>query len=476
MSSSMRLFVTVLIAFMTWSSHAQFVRTTCFMEGTPYRLQLNPALVPDRGYINVPIVGMSSAGTRSNALSAADVIDMFKNGDDDDYYATDKFYGSLREVSKANVNVSTDLLNVGWWHTRNSFMTFHVGTRVDGNVRVPRELFTFLRDMKGMNSNDYSRYYRNLSNEELNINAFTEIGLGYTRLIGDRVSIGGRVKALLGHGNLKLKINEAAVKTNLVGLDPNYDWSMGDPTEVLNATGTASIEASADLECSFEGLDLITNDQGYIERAEFKLRETGVAGLGAALDFGLAVNVTPELRLSAAVNDLGFIHWSKGCTQVAHAQTDVLQYDSENPGDLSRFSGIVNNGESINLHLLRLTPDKNFKSGRKTMLTSMLAFGCDYMLIKNKLSLGALYTNRFSAPDHENELTFSVNYHPRSLLDFSLSCSPVMSGGSSFGLAVKLGPLFVGTDYMYLGKNTKCCNAMVGLSIPLGRRPGYDDD
>ena len=472
----MRLLAVALMAWMALSSQAQFLRSASFMEGTPYRLQLNPALVPERGYINVPIVGMSGAAARSNVLSTDDVIDMFRNGDDDDYYATDKFYGKLREVNKANVNVSTDLLNVGWWHTRNSFMTFHVGTRVDANVLVPRELFTFLRDMKGMNSNDYSQYYRNLSNEELNINAFTEIGLGYTRIIADRVNIGGRVKALLGHGNLKLKIHEAAVRTNLVGLDPNYNWSTGDPAEVLDATGTASIEATADLESSFEGLDLITNDEGYIERAEFKLRETGVAGLGAALDFGLAVNVTPELRLSAAINDLGFIHWAKGCTRVAHAQTDVLQYDSENPGDLDRFSGIVNNGESINLHLLRLTPDKEFKSGRKTMLTSTLVVGCDYMLIKDKLRLGALYTNRFSAPDHENELTFSVNYHPRSLLDFSLSCSPVMSGGSSFGLAVKLGPLFVGTDYMYLGKNTKCCNAMVGLSIPLGRRPGYEDD
>ena len=92
----MRLLAVALMAWMALSSQAQFLRSASFMEGTPYRLQLNPALVPERGYINVPIVGMSGAAARSNVLSTDDVIDMFRNGDDDDYYATDKFYGKLR--------------------------------------------------------------------------------------------------------------------------------------------------------------------------------------------------------------------------------------------------------------------------------------------------------------------------------------------------------------------------------------------
>lgn len=472
-SWSRRLCALALAAWVGLSSQGQFMRTTYFMEGTPYRLQLNPALPPDRGFVNLPAIGMTNATVRSNH---GDMFDMLRHGDNDDYYASDRFYSNIHDVNKADAQAATDLLSVGWWHTDNSFMSFNVSLKVEASAVAPRELFTFLRDMKGMNSNDYSNYYRNLSNDQFNVNAFTEIGFGYTRIINDRVSVGGRVKALLGHGNLSLKVHDAAVKTNLVGLDPDFNWSMGDPTEVLRATGTASIQASAELESSFEGLDLITNEQGYIERAKFRLKETGVAGLGAALDAGVAVRVTPELTVSAAINDLGFIHWSKGCTQVAHAQTDILQYDSENPGDLSRFSGIVNSGESLNLHFLRLTPDEHIKSGRKTSLTSTMAVGCEYELVKDKLRLGALYTNRFATPDSESELTFSVNVHPRSLLDFAVSYSPILTGGQSFGLAMKVGPVFVGTDYMYLGKDAKCCNAMVGVSIPLGQRPDADDE
>ena len=36
---------------------AQFLRTSYFMEGTHYRQQLNPALIPTQGYFNIPVLG-----------------------------------------------------------------------------------------------------------------------------------------------------------------------------------------------------------------------------------------------------------------------------------------------------------------------------------------------------------------------------------------------------------------------------------
>ena len=41
---------------------------------------------------------------------------------------------------------------------------------------------------------------------------------------------------------------------------------------------------------------------------------------------------------------------------------------------------------------------------------------------------------------------------------------------ANFGWLLKLGPLFVGTDYMFLGKNSNSVNGFVGVSIPLGGR------
>ena len=461
--------VVAVLLLMTLTLSAQVLRTSYFMEGAQYKLQMNPALAPDRGFVDLPVIGMTNGRVWSDALNVGDISDLIRHCDKDDYYTTDSFFGKLKETNKADATLGTELIAAGWWHGK-GFISFNVGAKAEGNIRVPRELVSFMRDMKGLNTNDYSDFYRDLSNEELNINAYTEIGVGYTRLIKDRLSIGGRVKLLLGQGNLRLKVKEASVRTNLIGVDPNLDWSNATFMDVINAQGTASIEATAELESSFEGLDLITNDRGYIEQVKFNSGNIGVAGYGAAFDLGVAYRVTEDWTLSAAVTDLGFIRWSKGCTQVAHAVTDDLTYDSQDPGDVSRFAGIVGHGEAINLHLLRLTPESQQSTSRKTSLNSTMALGCEYTLVHDKLRLGTLFTNRFTPLCNGSELTLSLNYHPRSMLEFSLSYSPILCGGRSVGAAMKLGPFFIGTDYLSFTGKSKSWNGLLGLSIPLGGR------
>ena len=463
-----RMIVLMVVVFIATAAQAQNLRTSYFMESAPYRLNLNPAMAPDRGFVLIPIVGNLNGSVHSDALGVDDVVDLLKNGDDDDYYITDDFFNKLKDRNKACVVSGTDLISVGWWRGE-SFLSLNIGVKADGYVCVPRELFSFMRDMKGLNSNDYSDYLREMGEAEMNLNAYTEIGFGYTRQINDRVSVGGRLKGLLGHGNLHVKVNHVTVKTNLEGVDPNLNWATVDPVELLCAEGTASIDADAFMESSVQGLDLFTNDDGYIDHAHFDTKNMGVAGLGAAVDVGVSCRLSDEFALSAAVTDLGFIRWSKSNTRVAHANTSDLTYNSEDPKNAEHFLGIVGSGDAINLHLLRLVPEDRPVS-RTTTLTSTLVVGGEYMPMKDVLRLGALYTSHFAECGNENELTFSLNYHPKSLLDFSLSYSPIMCGGSSFGLAMKLGPLFVGSDYLFLGNRSKCCNALVGLSIPLSSR------
>ena len=56
-----------------------------------------------------------------------------------------------------------------------------------------------------------------------------------------------------------------------------------------------------------------------------------------------------------------------------------------------------------------------------------------------------------------SELTFSANIRPKNYFNVAVSYSMIQSAGKSLGLALKLGPLFVGTDYMFFGNNTRCC-------------------
>jgi len=45
------------------------------------------------------------------------------------------------------------------------------------------------------------------------------------------------------------------------------------------------------------------------------------------------------------------------------------------------------------------------------------------------------------------------------------------SGKINLVFAVKLGPLFIGTDYMFFGNNSKSVNGFLGMSFPLGGKP-----
>ena len=448
---------------------AQYVRTSYFMDGAQYRMQLNPALAPERGYIHIPAIGNSSAMIRSNALNVSDIFDLIKNAGDDDYYTTDKFYNRLKDQNKAMATMGSDLFAVGTWHG-NSFMSFNISLRADGNLSVARELFTFMRDMKGMNTNDYSDYTRLIGGNRLGLNLYTEIGFGYSRILNDRLTIGGRIKGLLGLGNVDFKLKKAVINTRLQGIDPNIDWTTAGPDELLDATGTATIDVDADLVTSFHGLDLVTNSDGYIDDVKFKMSRMGISGLGAAIDAGLAYNVTPEFTISAAVTDLGFIRWTKGSTKVAHANTEDLNFDAENPGDILRFTTVVGTGEALNLDMARLTIDDQGAKARTTSIASTMSLGGEYRVLDDKVRLGALFTSHFARLENESELTFSAGYHASSLVDLALSYSPIMCGGKSLGIAVKAGPLFIGTDYLYMGNNSRCLNAQVGLSIPLGQR------
>ena len=85
------------------------------------------------------------------------------------------------------------------------------------------------------------------------------------------------------------------------------------------------------------------------------------------------------------------------------------------------------------------------------------------------MSLGLLSVTSFGEYEKYSELMAIATFRPKSLFNVSASYS-VLQGTDTFGLALKLGPLMVGTDYMFLSDNTKHVNAYFGLSIPLARK------
>ena len=486
----------------TLSANAQFLRTSYFMEGTHYRQQLNPALTPTKGYFNLPVIGAVNATVGSTSLGYQDIIDIIDDGDD--FYTKPDFMNRLKDNNKLNVNFSTEILSAGWYKGKN-FWSFNIGLRTDIGANLTKNMFTFLNEMENSVEENWRNSNYDISGQQLNINAYTEIGLGLSRQINSRLTVGARVKALLGIGNMELKLNRVAMSANLPSDQQINQWSSESywnsmtPSQAAQAAQElkdkfnnyhANLTVGAELKSSFKGLELQEEEgKDYVTDFDFDSGKLGIAGYGFGIDLGASYKILDNLTVSASVLDLGFISWSKSSTKIASANPDPIDIkgstyanmvDPNNPNtvmnavnqlqnDAQGYMDRVTNGDVLDYDMLQLEVS-DAKESRKSRLASTLVLGAEYGFFNNKLAVGVLSTTRFVQPDALTELTFSANYRPKSWFNVALSYSAIQSAGKSFGLGLKLGPLFVGTDYMFLGKNSNSVNGFVGVSIPLGGR------
>ena len=402
-----------------------------------------------------------------------------------------------------NVNFSTEILSAGWYKGKN-FWSFNIGLRTDIGANLTKNMFTFLNEMETVEENWRNSNY-DISGQQLNINAYTEIGLGLSRQINSRLTVGARVKALLGIGNMELKLNRVAMSANLPSDQQINQWSSESywnsmtPSQAAQAAQElkdkfnnyhANLTVGAELKSSFKGLELQEEEgKDYVTDFDFDSGKLGIAGYGFGIDLGASYKILDNLTVSASVLDLGFISWSKSSTKIASANPDPIDIkgstyanmvDPNNPNtvmnavnqlqnDAQGYMDRVTNGDVLDYDMLQLEVS-DAKESRKSRLASTLVLGAEYGFFNNKLAVGVLSTTRFVQPDALTELTFSANYRPKSWFNVALSYSAIQSAGKSFGLGLKLGPLFVGTDYMFLGKNSNSVNGFVGVSIPLGGR------
>ena len=486
--------MTFIMTIITLPANAQFLRTSYFMEGTHYRQQLNPALTPTKGFINLPVIGAVNATVGSTSLGYQDIIDIMDNGND--FYKSVDFMNRLKDNNTLNMNLSVNVLSAGWYKGKN-FWTFNVGLRTDIGANVTKSLFNFLNETDRLEDNWRTGKY-DISGQRLNIQAYGEIGVGLSRQINDRLTVGGKVKVLLGIGNLDLKFNQVTMNANLPTdarieqlQDPTY-LATQDIASLKNEISAyhANVGLNATLESSFKGLELKNNEQGYVDDLDFDAGKMGIAGYGFGIDLGASYKILDNLTVSAAVLDLGFISWKKDATKVASATssselnfegskytemindndpTSVISAANALKTDAEAYIDRIGGGNVLDYDLLQMKAEDADKS-RKSALAATLVLGGEYGFFNNKLGIGVLSTTRFVKPETLTELTFSANYRPKSWFNVALSYSAIQSAGKSFGLGLKLGPIFLGTDYMFLGKNSNSVNGFIGVSIPLNKR------
>ena len=446
------------------------VRTSYFMEGSTFRTDMNPALAPTRGYINFPLLGGVSLGVNNNFLSIENML-----------YPTDKglvtflnsavdrndFLKRLPRNNALEINVSEQLFGFGA-HTKRFFWSAGANVRINADMNIPKEFFSLVTtlgqgsyDMKGMN---------------LGANAYLEAYVGAAIPVKEIATIGFRVKGLFGVASSSMKISNMVVDVNDEYVSANLRGQMQVSGPMFNSLPVGE-------PVDFESM-ILSDPTQLLDFSSGRFNNGGMA-----VDLGAEVRLLEDnLRLSAAVTDLGFLCWNKNSTVVGRM------------GGAIRYEGVDFDSGDANmsnepLEFVGAAVDK----GVVSRLNCSLNIGAEYAILRNRISFGVLSHTKFCQTFNYSELTASVNFKPLNWITATVSHTFLNKNQPGvFGFALNLHPtgfnLFLGADFIDLkyAKSTmgngmnmllpirqRSFNLNMGLGFSLGRAKyskAYKDD
>lgn len=262
--------------------------TAYFMEGTTFRSQFNPAFAPLRGYVNIP--GLGGIDINASGNLAVDKLLYPRNGKLvtllDEAVSTRQALSGLKADNLLGIDTRVNLIGFGAF-TRNhkNFWSFDLNARATADATLPYSLFAFLKEGTGSD----------IHNIGLTADSYLEAAFSYSfPLLNDRLYIGVRGKFLVGAARARMYFTR-------------FNVTHGEEEWRIDAAGGLDITAA--------GLDVTTkrNDAGeeVYKLDDIDFKPTSPAGYGFAVDLGATYDILPNLQASLAVNDLGFIGWSK---------------------------------------------------------------------------------------------------------------------------------------------------------------------
>ena len=427
--------------------------TLYFMEGVPLRSQMNPALAPQRGYFNIPVLGGLAVTAGGN--TSLDHLLFRRDGRlvtllSPSVSSADAL-SDLHSKNLVNADIRVNLLGFGaYTANRKHFWSFDLNLRTSVSTQFPYELFHFFKTGE-------SAQVRNLG---LSSDAYAEAGFNYSFPIGEKFYVGARVKFLVGLARAKSYFTQFNVS---LGENEWYAEAVGE-LEVNSNLLTIPTRQEA-------GQDGVYRNYYQLDDMEFDAKFKP-AGYGAAFDIGATYEPIPNLLVSAAVNDIGFIAWNKASSMhgtVSRRLTfDCAQVDA---------SGVAD----IDFDLGELKFEQVDEESATRMLHYTMNLGAEYRLWDRRVGFGALYQIHKYDYAALHNLTASVNFQPVRWFGLSGSYSFIDNRASALGLGLNLNPgwinFYVATDVLLTKKSAQWIpikqgrmNFNLGIGVPMGKR------
>ncbi len=486
-----KLLVIVLVGFAS-VANAQEVNTLFFLENAPMRHIVNPAFQPvSNGYVSFTPLGYMSFWGGNNSLTMRDLIYSY-NGktitalhpEGGDRAA---LLNTFRKSTMMNVEATLQILGFGFRIKDFGYVHFNVTERMDMGASLPQDMFRFLlgggmKDLTGIN-------HYSLKQFGVRAVAYTEIAGGYSHKINDEWTVGGKLKFLIGQGYIGYR---------------NSDLNIDASAEQWRLYGDGAIDVAAPMD-----MQKLPSQLGWSQMENFDFKQLTdqpwsnylkPSGYGMAVDLGATYRPHPQVQISMAVNDLGFIYWNKGRKYKAAIDTAFVgvgefNYDKYVVNDKfdsdSLMRDVTNNlkGYAQGIHTADAT------NGFARMVNLKFNVGVDANFLNNLLGVGVFSKTHLHNGRFYEEVTIGGAVRPCNWFNLAVSYSLVNNGkysnigaGLSFmpydGVNMTLAMDYIPTSYTstapdkfaYIPYKSKGVNVALGFSIVWGTNHKKDSD
>ena len=436
----------VLVAF-TSNFNAQRNLTLADLK-TPYTYRVNPAVMPESKFFIsfFPLLG-SQNFQFTNRIAA--INEMFvpdpTRGDSLVLNQDESFYDRMGNKTYLGLEMTNQIFAFGFKVKKNYF-TLDISNRLTTEVGLGSDLLKFLAQGNGTDLLLGKR--ASFDGLGASLLSYIEYGLGYTRQVDDKLTVGGRIKLLSGLANLQGTNTKIGITTDA------SDYSL-------------TIDGQADVKSSNTA---IFSDSAYTSTLDY-MRLAKMAynfsNLGFSFDLGATYKPHEKVIVKASVIDLGSIKWTQG---IANYQVKPFSY---------KFSGIDLNSALNDKNSTTSLVDSLssiFKTGKSseaysTGLPTRVYLGGDYIWNKYFTS-GINFYNEFYNSSYRNGFILSSTLSVGHWFGMTLNYGIYAGSYSNVGLGFRLRGFYILTDNLITAFNyqaTRAASVSFGFNITVGK-------
>ncbi|MDR3094156.1 MAG: DUF5723 family protein [Bacteroidales bacterium] len=439
MKSISYLFFPVLLGIAV-NTQAQDPMLFYYMETIPQSNRVNPALQPRA---NAFLMGPAIRFNLNSDFAVKDILQ--KNGNQwyspiEKGFDFDKFRKAVgKKSTMLNASAEVDFWGFGFRTAKGKgYFTFELSEHVVAQTALPTDFFNIVNE----GFPDGATY--DFSPMRMKGMSYLQILIGYSRVINDKLTIGVNLKPILGQVAFTTDIKKFTLNTSV------KEWNVDVEGDVYSSIPIEPLSEYSSKNNSDEDFPEIKKQN--LDAGDYVKKYLSLKNPGIAIDLGANYKINERWEVSAALNNLGFIHWGQDLNGLTFNGNYVFNGINHDVTD-DDTDAIEALGDSLKNAIDYRTHHKKFN----TTLAPVLYVGGTYR-ITEAISVGLLSRSTFWKKGYRQSFNLSMNLQPYSFVAFTIGVNQQIKGNTYLGagFCLNAGPFqfYLVSDYIPIRYST----------------------